>query len=294
MHIESLKYLLAVQQTGSMHKASAQLNTSHQNISKVIKALETELQVQLFERTSQGMVPTAEAQPAFKLVKNILENYEALLNLYQPTLSQTNITGSVAVSVFHYSRHLLTNVLTEFIPLYPDIQVLTNEISTNKNYGNIVILPQMKGHHFSEYEKVIPLDEAIPTVLVKKDSPLGKQKSITLKKYGQYPTVVQSQSSYENSLYYHLMHNKLTLKYPPLVVNDVSNYLLYISSGKYIGFGFSSNSRLPENLPNDLVRLKVRESNYSVTTYLLVKDTSILTQAEQFFINFLQNYFLNL
>lgn len=235
MHIESLKYLLAVQQTGSIRKAAEQSNTSYQNISKIIKQLESELQVQLFDRTSQGMLPTPEAQPAFAFAANTLENYAMLLEHYQPIKMEATISGTVVISVFNYTSYLLKKVLNSFIPQYPQIQIEIKETNTmDKNIENIGIIPQLQGKHFPNIEKVIPLKEEPVSVLVKKNSPLGKQKSITLKKFSQYPTIIYSNYGYEGSIYYYLFRDKISLKYPPLIVNDIHNLKLYVKSGNYI------------------------------------------------------------
>lgn len=291
MHIESLRYLLTVQQTGSIRKAAEQSNTSYQNISKVIKQLESELQVQLFERTSRGMIPTPEAQAALTFAANTLENYEALLEHYQPIKPEA-IVGIVAISVFNYTSYLLKKVLNSFIPQYPQIQIKINEVNTlDKNVENIGIVPQLQGNHFPNVEKVIPLKEEPVSVLVKKNSPLGKQKSITLKKFSQYPTVIYSNYGYKGSIYYYLFHDKISLKYPPLIVNDIHNLKLYVKSGNYIALAPPQSPDKQEN--NDFTRLTLRGLNTTVTSYLLIRDTTIVTPVEQVFIDYIQNYFLN-
>ena len=59
VRIEQLEVILTVAQSGSMQKAAEQLHTSSQNISKLIKQLEDELQLQIFMRNKYGVFLTS-------------------------------------------------------------------------------------------------------------------------------------------------------------------------------------------------------------------------------------------
>ena len=54
IRLRDLHVLLAVAESGSMSKASAQLAVSHPVVSKTILQLEQSLGVQLFERSTRG------------------------------------------------------------------------------------------------------------------------------------------------------------------------------------------------------------------------------------------------
>jgi DNA-binding transcriptional LysR family regulator len=57
--LHDIHVLMAVAQAGSMNKAAALLNTTQSAISRSIAELESTIGVQLLDRTSQGVVPTA-------------------------------------------------------------------------------------------------------------------------------------------------------------------------------------------------------------------------------------------
>jgi DNA-binding transcriptional LysR family regulator len=57
--LHDIHVLMAVSQAGSMNKAAALLNTTQSAISRSIADLESTIGVQLLDRTSQGVVPTA-------------------------------------------------------------------------------------------------------------------------------------------------------------------------------------------------------------------------------------------
>lgn len=64
MQLEALQYLLAIEENGSTRKAAEQLNTSFQNVSRVLLQMEDEWNVQLFQRNSKGMIATEEGKIA--------------------------------------------------------------------------------------------------------------------------------------------------------------------------------------------------------------------------------------
>lgn len=297
MYIESLRYLLAIQQTGSLHKAAESLNTSCQNVSKVLKQMEKELNIPIFERTAQGVRPTKHTQAVLIFAQTTLENYDSLLTACSSTESQKNIKGTVTLSITRFTSNQLDDVLAEFIPQYPYIQLNFHEIKINTpatgNPNNISFLPDAAYLDNLGYEKKLPMIEDKIFALVKKNSPLGKQKSITLKKFSQQPTVVYSKYGYENSIYYYVLKDKVSLKYPPFITDDMRSYKLYIGSGEYIGLTTSQSYKYTISQSDNYTLLPIREPSIYVTSYLLIKDTKSLTEAEQLFIEFMQNYFLN-
>ena len=72
MNIEHLKYLVTVADCGSIHEASRQLLLKQQYVSNVMKSLERYFDVQIFERQSKGVVPTANGQYLIDKARKIL------------------------------------------------------------------------------------------------------------------------------------------------------------------------------------------------------------------------------
>ena len=78
MTLLQMQYFIEVCKTGSTLKASQSLNVSQSTISSSIKALEDELNVLLFQRTSKGMVPNAAGTFFLKRCQEILEKTRLL------------------------------------------------------------------------------------------------------------------------------------------------------------------------------------------------------------------------
>lgn len=81
MDIKQLHYFLVCAQCGSFSEAADHLYTTQPNVSKVIKALEEELNVKLFLRKSKGIELTEEAVQIYRYAQKAYENLQNLKNL---------------------------------------------------------------------------------------------------------------------------------------------------------------------------------------------------------------------
>ena len=126
MQLETLRTLVAVEQFGSTRRASESLNTSYQNVSRVLMQAEEELGVALFVRTSKGMVPTEDGKLAIASAREMLRIYDGMLEQFQyrrESMAQEmnsrisgklNLTSSIAVS-----NGFFNDLLLEFSGQYP-------------------------------------------------------------------------------------------------------------------------------------------------------------------------------
>lgn len=78
MNEKELRYMLVIEDTGSIQKASAVLRKNASSLSRMIHRIEDELDISLFRRTPTGLVPTPEGMVYLKAARDILDMYEAL------------------------------------------------------------------------------------------------------------------------------------------------------------------------------------------------------------------------
>lgn len=83
LNLTYLKYLLAVQKYGSITKASKNLFVTQPNISKAIKYLEEDLNIQLLSRSRSGSCFTPEGLNFLEEIKPIVESLEIIYHRYQ-------------------------------------------------------------------------------------------------------------------------------------------------------------------------------------------------------------------
>ncbi len=83
MNILSLKYAVTVARCGSISGAAEQLTMNQPNLSKAIKELESSLNMTIFQRTSTGVIPTAQGQEFLDSARHILQQIEELEDRYK-------------------------------------------------------------------------------------------------------------------------------------------------------------------------------------------------------------------
>lgn len=83
MEIRQLQYFVESARRKSFSQAARSLYTTQPNISKSIRKLEAELQIELFLRGNVGVELTPEGQIVYEHAKMILDNMEQMETLIQ-------------------------------------------------------------------------------------------------------------------------------------------------------------------------------------------------------------------
>lgn len=81
MRLEQLEYFVAAAELQSMTLAGNLLHTTHQNVSKAVKQLEDELNLELFNRSRQGMTLTEIGGDVYRYCKQILALQKSIYQL---------------------------------------------------------------------------------------------------------------------------------------------------------------------------------------------------------------------
>ncbi len=82
MNTQLFKYALEVERTGSITQAADNLFMAQPNLSKAIKELEDTLGIEIFKRTSKGMVPTEKGAEFLVYARNIVAQINEMESLY--------------------------------------------------------------------------------------------------------------------------------------------------------------------------------------------------------------------
>lgn len=78
IELKQIQYFVACAQTGSFSKAAELLYTTQPNVSKAIKALESDMGENLFERYAKGIRLTAKGEHVYKYARYALENLQKM------------------------------------------------------------------------------------------------------------------------------------------------------------------------------------------------------------------------
>ena len=122
MELYQLRGFAAVAELGNLTRAAERLHLSQPALSAQIKALEDELEVPLFERTSSGMVLTAAGQRLLVEAEKVLAAAQALRN--EARALQGEVAGRAAVGTLSDPAFIrLGEFLSTTVERYPLLQV---------------------------------------------------------------------------------------------------------------------------------------------------------------------------
>jgi len=100
MTLQQLRYVIEVAKTGSMNVAAKQLFVSQPSLSMAIRELENDVHISIFERTTKGVVITAEGEELLGYARQIINQVELLEDKY---IEAGQIKKKFGVSAQHYS-----------------------------------------------------------------------------------------------------------------------------------------------------------------------------------------------
>ena len=100
MTLQQLRYVIEVAKTGSMIVAAKQLFVSQPSLSMAIRELENDVHISIFERTTKGVVITAEGEEFLGYARQIINQVELLEDKY---IEAGQIKKKFGVSAQHYS-----------------------------------------------------------------------------------------------------------------------------------------------------------------------------------------------
>lgn len=130
MDLRHLRYFVAVAEEGHITRAAERLGLQQPPLSQQIKALETELEVQLFRRKPRGVELTEAGEGLLADARRILGDVEATLVRARRTargeLGRLAI-GFTASAPFH---PFVTRSLREFRDAFPGVTVILEEAGT--------------------------------------------------------------------------------------------------------------------------------------------------------------------
>ena len=122
MELKQLTALVTVADVGSVTKAARLLHLVQPAVTRQIRLLEEEVGVPLFERTPQGMTPTAAGVVLVDRARRALHELDRARAEIRPTLEQ--VTGLVTVGLLESVTDLLVQpLLTSVEERYPGIEV---------------------------------------------------------------------------------------------------------------------------------------------------------------------------
>jgi DNA-binding transcriptional LysR family regulator len=120
--MRQLEALVLVYRLGSLTKAAAELKVTQSAMSLLIRQIEENFQLRLFDRTTRALHPTAACNDAVPIAERILAGARGLARQMQDLVELRTGRITVAVSAGVASA-LLPAVLAKYRASYPEVQI---------------------------------------------------------------------------------------------------------------------------------------------------------------------------
>jgi LysR family hydrogen peroxide-inducible transcriptional activator len=153
MSIQQLEYIIAVDRFRHFVTAAQHCHVTQATLSMMIKKLEEELQIRIFDRSKQPVVPTEIGQKIIAQAKVVLRETEGILDIVQN--ETTSVQGELRIGIIPtLAPYLLPLFLDRFLRKYPDIKLQISELTTD------VIIERIKHNQLDAGLLAIPVNQA--------------------------------------------------------------------------------------------------------------------------------------
>ena len=262
MQLNQFKFLVAVDQYGSISRAAQELYISQSTVSMALIAMEEELGVTLLSRGKKGVAITEEGKLVLEKAKVIMNEVNAL---QATSFDYETLTGEVFVGG---SSHLCMNIITDMAiqmkQLHPAVSILTKRQNTKDIIKSIAqkeldigfihyntlneydILAELRRYHM----EWVPLFQDKQCICVSDHHPLYGKKSLPIETLFPYEIVSLAK---ENGFKSETLEKVLRLIDVLNFINknsDLANYLV-LKGGTAINFTIFNLPRLSVDIDLD-------------------------------------------
>lgn len=302
MKIEYFRYLIMLKKAGSINKSAALLYTSPQNVSRILKAMEDELGVELVKRDLTGVVFTEAGLEAVVLGEKILE----LMNAYRLQYQRNRIvSGELNIYATKIQSTLfMDDIITKFAALYPqiklrfvenDLWVCLHKLKTLPN--SVGLFPVLEGADLSDWDgmHLTKINSERIAVIVDKNSHFGKYKNVSYDFLEGKKCVIHARNDYEDGFWSKILNQYIKKTADVFVASN--GYLFYnkILEEGYIGLGSERASYLSESMQKGAIRTRTAIipviDEYSMYSNCLVVPNDLVgNEAVNCLAEFLEGY----
>lgn len=153
MNLQQLEYIIAVDRFRHFVTAAQHCHVTQATLSMMIKKMEEELQIRIFDRSKQPVVPTEIGQKIIAQAKVVLRETEGILDIVQN--ETTSVQGELRIGIIPtLAPYLLPLFLDRFLRKYPDIKLQISELTTD------VIIERIKHNQLDAGLLAIPVNQA--------------------------------------------------------------------------------------------------------------------------------------
>jgi len=136
MNLQQLEYIIAVNTYRHFAKAAEKCFVTQATLSMMIKKLEDELEIKIFDRSKQPVTPTKEGEEFIIRIKQVLTETKRLKDFAAEIKGE--ITGELHLGIIPtLAPYLLPLFLKNFIKNYPQLKIFIKEMVTDEIIAHI-------------------------------------------------------------------------------------------------------------------------------------------------------------
>ena len=301
MNLQSLRYIIAIEQFGSINKAAQNLYVSQSSLSRAIHEIESQIGISLFQRTNKGVIPTYDGKQFMEKAQSILQQLDDLEGQYYSSLNAheeklcviTQRCTPVIDSFIEYYQKRCTE--SEFLNLVLKEDTTDNIIQSvyNKLFDIGIF------HYTSDQESAVLkkcssmclethlLDVSPVAAQVRVGHPLTAYSSVTVNMLSPYPHVTFSDEDITNINYCSdiSQYNPAILK-KRIVIQDrgTLRHIVNNTNSYYIGCDFSN---IPSYHGLTPVYIPLSDVSFTIKTLWIKNKSHPLSDAEESFLRIL-------
>lgn len=224
MDVRELKYFIAVAKFGSFSRASEHLHLSQSTLSKVVKALEDEIGIQLIDRTSRHISLTDAGKLVYSQAQQIVRSIDELSNSLYDIMNLKKGTVSLGIPPI-VGTVVLPKVLSKFRGLYPGIQVEMTEVKSKQveklvESGEVdlgIIVSEADTKVFETY----PFSNETMKFIVNPSHPMASRSEVSLSELRNEPFIM-----FKRGFYTHDRFREACIQtgFEPIVIAESSHW----------------------------------------------------------------------
>ncbi|MBR5643055.1 MAG: LysR family transcriptional regulator [Salinivirgaceae bacterium] len=237
MELRQLKYFIKTAETLNFTEAARQLFITQSTLSQQIRQLETELQVQLFDRIGKRTYLTEAGTEFLPYAKQTVADSEGGVQRLRDL--QNIQTGELRIGVVFTLSDLLTSTIISFSKQYPNIKLVVisrpvNELLDLLKERKLDLILSYRPDEDDSQIEFFPLFDSNLSVIVNYNHPLVAQREVSLELLKQYPLVLPSVGSQARSMIDKLLDSRHVRLAPQIEITSMTIMMNLVETGHWI------------------------------------------------------------
>lgn len=300
MQIDHLRYFIALEQCKSINKTSRTLHTTPQNVSRILKNLENEMQTDLFFRTADGITLTQAGIHFLQFAKTTIYQLDRLQTNIIFQKAKKNQRSEVTIFSTNVINEIIFNdILVAFAHEYPDIIVNNILVDWKEGYKKIVQTPSslafllyLPEENILEGFDIVPAIQAHNVAIMSKNHPLAQNNHLFFKQLVGHKLIVLTRENLHDTELIQLLEQFHIPEQDMLITvsGSLSSCYRMAATGEYICPGSpESFVRQDEKLRQHLVAIPVID--VPTSTHAMIKPNDLPPDsAQNLFFTFVLDY----